>query len=773
MLLSYTLTAVLIIFWALPVAVVVGIISNMHELCTTAPWLAWICKIPTIPLGIISGILPPVLLAVLMMLLPIILRQFTIFESIPKRTGVELSLVTRFLFQVVWALIRCGDAARARYHDKLRLAYMAALLAPVPCAHISGPHPRLCAYTTRTALIGRLSDGALVMRAALFGALHDPPRLRDTDTVHHFPHLHPHPCLAILTRRVGRLVGAYWDTSVGEPLLALRAEKARSVSVANGAVRGASRCLIGSGIDVDNGVLLSGAARCPHEFLGCPYGKAGQMVRGDGDRGTTGPQDRRSGAVVCIYPGRVREQVIAALPSTGLHVRISLITVPLQATSKPTSLDVGPKRTSEHGGIHGVWFHPCVWDHPSLVPGSIHLCHITTNVGATMPSSFWGFWCPYRADFVAAAGPCSCPLLVAIEGHAYSTIPCTAGLQGLPRGSSITYRPARFGDFGTPTGPVSWLLLAPAPAPFLWLLRGLHTALFHALRGCRACPGDHLLPTGQLVLGIWHPYGTDFVAPAGPCSSPLPSVHPYSSTGITQYQWPSSILHVPLCLETVPDSLYDNAQLLQQPVKKRSNSVNPNSSEVATPARCNKGKDQQQPAPPCSTPEKTKRPSGDMLPAVPSGCSTPAARDFYVHIFMEPNMDAITMLIKVADTEHFRFRITPLFALSNAGGTPLTLYERYSPHREAFTSARESGVLGQTNLSESGALIIYRREGLWDWERPGLHALLMELHMQSDCIGGGMFPSFPRVALGEASPSSGKRPYIDVAQDSDDEVEVY
>ncbi|KAJ7655435.1 hypothetical protein B0H17DRAFT_1146479 [Mycena rosella] len=84
--------------------------------------------------------------------------------------------------------------------------------------------------------------------------------------------------------------------------------------------------------------------------------------------------------------------------------------------------------------------------------------------------------------------------------------------------------------------------------------------------------------------------------------------------------------------------------------------------------------------------------------------------------------------------ECFRFSVTPLFALSNAGGMPLTLYEHYSPHREAFMSARELGVLGQTNLSESGALIIYRREGLRDWECPGLHALLMELHMQSDCV---------------------------------------
>lgn len=49
-----------------------------------------------------QGILPPVLLAVLMMLLPIILRLLAQFEGIPQRTGLELSLMSRFfMFQVL------------------------------------------------------------------------------------------------------------------------------------------------------------------------------------------------------------------------------------------------------------------------------------------------------------------------------------------------------------------------------------------------------------------------------------------------------------------------------------------------------------------------------------------------------------------------------------------------------------------------------------------------------------------------------------------------
>lgn len=52
--------------------------------------------------GIISGILPPVLLAVLFMLLPIVLRLLARLEGIPKRTGLELSLMDRFfIFEVI------------------------------------------------------------------------------------------------------------------------------------------------------------------------------------------------------------------------------------------------------------------------------------------------------------------------------------------------------------------------------------------------------------------------------------------------------------------------------------------------------------------------------------------------------------------------------------------------------------------------------------------------------------------------------------------------
>ncbi|KAJ4468911.1 hypothetical protein J3R30DRAFT_3385050 [Lentinula aciculospora] len=102
---SWAITIALIVFWAIPVAFI-GSISNIQSVCTKEAWLSWLCNLPSVVIGIIQGILPPVLLAVLMMLLPIVLRLLAKFEGIPKRSGVELSLMTRFfIFQVIHSFL--------------------------------------------------------------------------------------------------------------------------------------------------------------------------------------------------------------------------------------------------------------------------------------------------------------------------------------------------------------------------------------------------------------------------------------------------------------------------------------------------------------------------------------------------------------------------------------------------------------------------------------------------------------------------------------------
>lgn len=104
MVISYAATIGLIILWSIPVAFI-GAISNISKLCTTYSWLAWLCNISGTAVGFIQGILPTVLLSVLMMLLPIVLRLLGRFEGIPTKSGLELSLMTRyFCFQVIVSL---------------------------------------------------------------------------------------------------------------------------------------------------------------------------------------------------------------------------------------------------------------------------------------------------------------------------------------------------------------------------------------------------------------------------------------------------------------------------------------------------------------------------------------------------------------------------------------------------------------------------------------------------------------------------------------------
>jgi len=62
----------LVVFWAIPVAFV-GLISNISYLVKFS-FLSWLSKVPSPVLGIIGGLLPSVMLAVLMSLVPIIMR---------------------------------------------------------------------------------------------------------------------------------------------------------------------------------------------------------------------------------------------------------------------------------------------------------------------------------------------------------------------------------------------------------------------------------------------------------------------------------------------------------------------------------------------------------------------------------------------------------------------------------------------------------------------------------------------------------------------------
>lgn len=91
----------LVIFWAIPVAVV-GAISNINYLQDQLPWLSFLDKIPSVIMGVITGLLPSVALSILMSLVPVIMRLCAKLSGEPSYSRVELFTQNAyFVFQVV------------------------------------------------------------------------------------------------------------------------------------------------------------------------------------------------------------------------------------------------------------------------------------------------------------------------------------------------------------------------------------------------------------------------------------------------------------------------------------------------------------------------------------------------------------------------------------------------------------------------------------------------------------------------------------------------
>ncbi|KAF2714913.1 putative DUF221 domain protein [Pleomassaria siparia CBS 279.74] len=99
--LATALIAAMILFWSIPVALV-GIISNVNYLTANVTFLAWIDDIPPLILGVVTGLLPTVLLAVLMALVPIICRKLSKLAGAVTLSEVELQTQSwYFTFQVI------------------------------------------------------------------------------------------------------------------------------------------------------------------------------------------------------------------------------------------------------------------------------------------------------------------------------------------------------------------------------------------------------------------------------------------------------------------------------------------------------------------------------------------------------------------------------------------------------------------------------------------------------------------------------------------------
>ena len=96
-------TTTLIVFWAIPVGFV-GVLANVSYLADTLG-LAFL-KEDTWFVGLISGLLPTVLLSILMALLPMVLRLFAKISGIPTTDAIDRYLQgSYFIFQVVHAFL--------------------------------------------------------------------------------------------------------------------------------------------------------------------------------------------------------------------------------------------------------------------------------------------------------------------------------------------------------------------------------------------------------------------------------------------------------------------------------------------------------------------------------------------------------------------------------------------------------------------------------------------------------------------------------------------
>ncbi|KAG0265257.1 hypothetical protein BG011_005128 [Mortierella polycephala] len=102
---SLTAATGLALLWSFPVIFVSGI-ANIAALVKLLPFLSFLNDLPESILGIIQGILPPLFLAILMALLPIILTMMATFEGHVRQSSIMLSVMSKyFVFLVINVLL--------------------------------------------------------------------------------------------------------------------------------------------------------------------------------------------------------------------------------------------------------------------------------------------------------------------------------------------------------------------------------------------------------------------------------------------------------------------------------------------------------------------------------------------------------------------------------------------------------------------------------------------------------------------------------------------
>ncbi|CRG84611.1 putative protein RSN1 [Talaromyces islandicus] len=97
----------MVVGWAIPVAFT-GVLSQLSYLEGSLPWLAWLSKLPQWFFSAIQGVLPPLFLAILMAILPIILRFLSKTQGLQTGMSIELTVSNyyfAFLFVQVFLVV--------------------------------------------------------------------------------------------------------------------------------------------------------------------------------------------------------------------------------------------------------------------------------------------------------------------------------------------------------------------------------------------------------------------------------------------------------------------------------------------------------------------------------------------------------------------------------------------------------------------------------------------------------------------------------------------
>lgn len=96
-----TIFVLIVIFWT-PIIAFVGALTNINYLTNLVPFLSFINDIPSVILGVVTGLLPTIVLAVCIMLVPIICRALAKLAGEPTLSQVELKTQSwYFIFQVI------------------------------------------------------------------------------------------------------------------------------------------------------------------------------------------------------------------------------------------------------------------------------------------------------------------------------------------------------------------------------------------------------------------------------------------------------------------------------------------------------------------------------------------------------------------------------------------------------------------------------------------------------------------------------------------------